>query len=192
MEPDRLTINRGDYVRWINADTGEHTVRAFDLEFESPVLQPNETYWRPFLKTGTYLYDCRFHRHYFQFPPDAGARNSPNFDPLQYTPRIIVVDPGSAPGSGTASPPASTAKTHDVKIGSGGFEPGSLSIKAGDTVRWTNKDNSLHNVQTDDHSWGSPPLPSGAVWSRTFPQSGAVLYHCHFHHEMTARLTVNP
>jgi len=79
-----------------------------------------------------------------------------------------------------------------MQIRSNGFEPVFLSLKAGDTVRWANRDSSVHNVQSDDHVWASPTLPINAVWSKTFSQSGAVGYHCHFHHEMTAQLQVAP
>jgi plastocyanin len=80
-----------------------------------------------------------------------------------------------------------------VAITSTGFSPSSITIKAGDTVRWTNQDNTTHDAMSDDHtSWGSPNLPPGKVWSHIFGQSGTFGYHCHIHPEMTGTIQVNP
>ncbi len=74
-----------------------------------------------------------------------------------------------------------------------GFSLASVTIKAGDTVRWTNQDTTTHNVMADDHtSWTSPNLPHGTVWSRKFAQAGTFGYHCHIHPEMVGTVEVNP
>ena len=58
------------------------------------------------------------------------------------------------------------------------FIPETVTIRAGDTVRWTNVDG-FHNVLADDSTWTSGPAAS-APWSysRTFPSTGSFGYHC--------------
>ena len=79
---------------------------------------------------------------------------------------------------------------HDVSIDASGFSPSTVTIKAGDSVRWTNNDTSPHTATGDDHSWGSPTLTGGKSFFRTFTAHGTVGYHCHIHHEMTATIVV--
>jgi plastocyanin len=108
---------------------------------------------------------------------------------------VVLASPGAAPvppagGAAGSAGGAATAKTHEVSIGSTGFSPSSLTIKAGDSIRWTNTDSSPHSVTADDHAWMSPTLPSGKSFDRAFTAKGMVDYHCHIHHEMTASVNV--
>jgi plastocyanin len=58
------------------------------------------------------------------------------------------------------------------------FIPETLTIRAGDTVRWNNVDG-FHNVLADDSTWTSGS-PASAPWSysRTFSSVGSFGYHC--------------
>ena len=79
-----------------------------------------------------------------------------------------------------------------MNIGSTGFSPATVTIKAGDTINWTNVDSSPHTTTADDHAWTTPTLTGGKSFSRTFSSPGTVPYHCHIHHEMTATIVVVP
>jgi plastocyanin len=61
------------------------------------------------------------------------------------------------------------------------FVPRTVTIRVGDTVRWTNVDG-FHNVAADDDSWTSGP-PTTAPWtySRTFTTAGTFGYFCSLH-----------
>ena len=61
------------------------------------------------------------------------------------------------------------------------FVPRTVTIRVGDTVRWTNVDG-LHNVVADDDSWTSGS-PTNAPWTftRTFTAPGTVGYNCNLH-----------
>jgi len=67
------------------------------------------------------------------------------------------------------------------------FEPAALTIKAGDTVKWVNVQEDMHNAVADAVPEGaeffeSPMLEEeGASWSYTFTKSGTYSYHCHPH-----------
>jgi plastocyanin len=184
FDPGELEIEERDYVEWINTDReGVHSVRAKNGDFESGPLDPGKIWGCFFFKAGTYDYNCKFHKHEWWY--DRGGYN--------LTPYIRVKPKSGSGGSSPAPPPPAATTTHDVAITSTGFSPSSLTIKAGDSVRWTNQDTTTHDAMADDHSsWGSPNLPPGKVWSHIFGQSGTFGYHCHIHPEMTGTIQVNP
>jgi plastocyanin len=68
----------------------------------------------------------------------------------------------SAASAPAANAPAGTGKTHDVNMVLEGstykFVPATLTIKAGDTVRWHNVSGGPHNV-----SFWADSIPSGAA-----------------------------
>jgi plastocyanin/FtsP/CotA-like multicopper oxidase with cupredoxin domain len=183
FDPPKLEIEERDYVEWINADPDAlHSVRAKNGEFESGPLDPGQIWGCFFFKAGTYDYNCKFHHHQWWYP--AG---------YYLTPYIRVKPKSGSGGSSPAPPPPAATTTRDVAITSTGFSPSSITIKVGDTVRWTNQDNTTHDAMSDDHTaWGSPNLPPGKVWSRIFAQPGTFGYHCHIHPEMTGTIQVNP
>jgi plastocyanin len=81
-----------------------------------------------------------------------------------------------AAGGATATTPAGSGKTHDVNMELEGstykFDPATLTIKAGDVVRWHNKSGGPHNV-----SFWSDSIPSGAagVLTKNMPNQMAPL-----------------
>ena len=170
-------------MEWINADPDAvHSVRAKNGDFESGPLDPGKVWGWIFYKAGSYDYNCKFHHHQWWYP--AG---------YYLEPYIKVKPKSGGGGSSPAPPPPAATTTHDVAITSTGFSPSSITIKAGDSVRWTNQDTTTHDAMADDHtSWGSPNLPPSKVWSHTFGQSGTFGYHCHIHPEMTGTIQVNP
>ena len=176
--PKTVTIIAGDTVRWINDDVLTHGIWWDGDRYATAAFDSRETYEQTFKTPGTFPYHCNYR------------------DTHAHTGTVVVLaSPGAAPvapAGGAAGPSGggATAKTHDVSIGSTGFSPSSLTIKAGDSIRWTNKDTSPHSATADDHGWMSPTLPSGKSFDRAFTAKGTVGYHCHIHHEMTASVTV--
>jgi plastocyanin len=76
---------------------------------------------------------------------------------------------------------AASAATHEVQVISFRFEPETLTIQPGDTVRWRNTGGG-HNVTADDDSFGNGP-PSSASWTYTFTfnNAGDYRYYCQPH-----------
>ena len=64
------------------------------------------------------------------------------------------------------------------------FEPGHISIARGTTVAWRNEDQLAHTVTAVDHSWTSPLLPPGAVYTHSFDQPGRYEITCTPHPSM--------
>jgi plastocyanin len=85
------------------------------------------------------------------------------------------------------------AAIQDVSITNFAFQPPSVSISTGDTVRWTDFDNfAFHTTTSDDGIWDSPGLPLNGQFSFQFTTAGTYPYHCTPHPFMTASVTVTP
>lgn len=85
----------------------------------------------------------------------------------------------------------SFAEIHDVTIVDFSFMPSSMTITAGDTVRWTNQDAAPHTATSDNGVWDSGTLTTGNSYMRAFDDPGDFPYHCTIHPSMMASLTVN-
>jgi plastocyanin len=70
------------------------------------------------------------------------------------------------------------------------FDPGTLTITAGTTVTWTNRDNAGHTATADDASFNSGRLANGASFGQTFSTAGTYTYHCAIHPDMTGTIVV--
>jgi plastocyanin len=104
--------------------------------------------------------------------------------------------PSAAPASAAASAaPASAGAaggSEDVTIQNFAFNPATISVKVGDKITWTNKDNTAHTVTFDDTSLtGSGNVNNGATFSNTFTTAGSFTYHCKIHPTMKGTVTVS-
>lgn len=79
-----------------------------------------------------------------------------------------------------------------VGIADFAFTPDTVTIAAGQAVRWTNTGPSAHTVTSDSSVFTSAQLAgpgtdpyggmtAGAVYQRTFPTAGTFPYHCMNH-----------
>ena len=182
--PSHVFILPGDSVRWINDGSRAHGPHSSDGSFTGNALSPTQTVTVLFKKPGAYLYKCVYADHVH----NAGELSIGVFVGIKSIGTVGGVSGGASP---TPSPaPTGGATMHDVSIGASGFSPSNVTIKAGDSVRWTNNDTSPHTATGDDHSWGSPTLTGGKSFFLAFTARGTVGYHCHIHHEMTATIVV--
>jgi plastocyanin len=92
----------------------------------------------------------------------------------------------SAPTAGSTAPAAGNA----VSIDNFAFAPTTLTVPAGSTVTWTNRDEEPHNVVADDGSVHSPGMGSQATFSYTFAKAGKFGYVCSIHPFMHATVVV--
>jgi plastocyanin len=63
FQPERIEVEPGTTVRWVNKDSAMHTVTAEDGSFDSGEVDPSETYERTFDEPGTYAYYCEPHAY---------------------------------------------------------------------------------------------------------------------------------
>lgn len=70
------------------------------------------------------------------------------------------------------------------------FNPPTVTVKPGGTVRWVNKDTTAHTSTSSDFNpdgkspasaWNSPVLDPGKSWSRKFENEGDFTYACSIH-----------
>jgi plastocyanin len=124
-------------------------------------------------------------------PPSAKAP-SVTFGPVATTPGMGGTPPmpnmpaGPAPSAGSAAPVAGNA----VYIDNFAFAPAKLTVPAGSTVTWTNRDEEPHTVVANDGSFHSPGMGSQATFSFTFAKAGTFDYVCSIHPFMRATVVV--
>jgi plastocyanin len=97
----------------------------------------------------------------------------------------------SSPSTSSETSPAGGSSAA-VLVKDLAFTPAAVTIPAGGKVVWTFDDDGVpHTVTSDDNVFGSPPngLTSG-TFERVFPKPGTYAYHCDFHPQMKATVTV--
>jgi glucose/arabinose dehydrogenase len=78
-----------------------------------------------------------------------------------------------------------------VEIKSFSFQPASITVPAGSTVYWINRDPVAHTVTADDGSFESPDIASnGGRFEHTFTEAGSYKYHCTPHPSMKGEIVV--
>jgi plastocyanin len=96
--------------------------------------------------------------------------------------------PTTASGGGTATTVATGGAT--VSISGFAFNPATITIKAGESVTWTNADSVTHTVVADNGEFTSSGLANGQTYSFTFAKAGTYKYHCSIHPTMTGTVVV--
>jgi len=93
--------------------------------------------------------------------------------------------PANNGGGGTA------AKSAAVMMKNIQFNPKTVSVPKGGTVKWTNDDSVGHDVTGSDFKSGAAGgLSQGDAFSHTFNQAGSFKYRCTVHPGMEGTVTV--
>lgn len=115
---------------------------------------------------------------------------------------LLMKKPAEAPsGTSNTSKSSDTSQqatnnpvaTDKVTIKDFAFAPGTITVKKGTTVTWTNQDSTKHSVTPDDETAdfkSSDLLSKGQTYSVTFNTAGTFTYHCSLHAEMKATVVV--
>lgn len=114
--------------------------------------------------------------------PSAVSSNTPSLS--------TSVTPFSSPDPVSTSSVEAILRESEIEIEDFVFNPKTVTIKVGTTVKWSNKDESSHRVTSDDGSWGSNSLSKGDSFFYTFTQAGTFSYHCGVHPSMTGTIVV--
>lgn len=88
--------------------------------------------------------------------------------------RLFLV---AAAGFAFAVAPSAGAATQTVLIRAAGFQPATVTVRAGDTVVWRNVDTRRHQIVSDRGVFASPVLARNETWQFTFAQQGTFRYH---------------
>jgi plastocyanin len=90
----------------------------------------------------------------------------------------------------TTASPAASAGTVQAGIDNFAFTPKQLTVKAGTTVVWTNKDDIPHTVTSDKGVFSSPLMDTNEKFQYTFTKPGEFPYFCKVHPMMTGVVVV--
>ena len=81
--------------------------------------------------------------------------------------------------------------TSRVSIDNFSFGPQTLTVKAGTTVTWTNKDDIPHGIASSNNAFKkSGALDTDDSYSFTFTTPGAYQYFCYIHPHMVGSIIV--
>ena len=80
---------------------------------------------------------------------------------------------------------------YDIAIKSYTYDPQEITIKVGNTIKWTNMDNVQHTITSNPgKELNSTTLNKGDSYSHTFDKAGVYYYYCTFHPSMQGKITV--
>jgi Icc protein len=82
------------------------------------------------------------------------------------------------------------AAAHEVVVDNFSFAPSTVSVPAGTTVTWTNRDDVPHNIVSVEQKFKSPVLDTTEQFSHRFDAPGSYKYFCGLHPKMTGRIVV--
>ncbi|HYL32670.1 MAG TPA: cupredoxin family copper-binding protein [Stellaceae bacterium] len=99
---------------------------------------------------------------------------------------------GHMAGAMPADAAMQAAGPNQVLINNFAFGPATLTVKAGTTVTWINKDGDAHTVTAAGAKplFGSQPLDTGDTFSFTFEKPGTYAYFCKIHPTMKGSVIV--
>jgi len=100
-----------------------------------------------------------------------------------------IAELGAGTGNFTASA-QQKAETAEVKIDNFSFGPAELTVPAGTTVTWINRDDIPHTVVSTDKVFKSKVLDTDEKFSFTFSKAGTYPYFCSIHPKMTGKIIV--
>jgi plastocyanin len=73
---------------------------------------------------------------------------------------------------------------NEVWIQGHAFNPDTITVAAGTTIKWTNKDVDSHTVTSDSAIFESGTIGNNGTYSHQFNTVGSFPYHCSIHTEM--------
>jgi plastocyanin len=89
-----------------------------------------------------------------------------------------------------ASAQEKQASSAEVKIDNFSFGPAAITVPAGTTVTWINRDDIPHTVVSTEKVFKSKVLDTDEKFSYTFSKAGEYPYFCSIHPKMTGKVVV--
>lgn len=173
--PRVLTIAAGSSVRFTNAGKARHTVTSTSGAFDSGLMVSGDSYSFTFSAAGAYEYFCTIH-------PDM----------------IGTVEVTGGDGAAPAVPPAPRAAAPaplpvvpgDVQVVDFDYNPRTITVVSGASVRFTNSGAAPHTVTARDGSFDSGFMARGDAFRHVFSSAGTYQFFCDFHPQMTGTVVV--
>ncbi len=89
-----------------------------------------------------------------------------------------------------AGPQEDSNDKYRIAIDNFSFTPASLTVAAGTTVTWVNRDDVPHTVVSTEKKFKSPVLDTTEQFSYKFTDPGTYEYYCSIHPKMTGKVIV--
>jgi plastocyanin/uncharacterized membrane protein YozB (DUF420 family) len=177
FSPAEITIPAGTTLSWINNDSAPHTVIFDDGSVDSDRLDQGMEFSYTFDTPGTYPIYCAYH---------GGVGG------VGMSMTVTVVAGGGEPAeteeaqlpavpTPTPAPPIPTTPLVEVYMVNQIFAPRILTVPAGTTVIWINREARVHTVTFDDGSVDSGDIPEGGQFQYTFTTPGTYPLYCRYH-----------
>jgi len=131
-------------------------------------------------------------------PEQPASTPVPTITPMPTASPATIATPMAILTTGTVSPTLRNAVSDNtIHISKQGFDPASITVKSGSTVRWVNEDsttdpalyNPTHRIRLVNIK-DSPLLSSGQGWSWIFNEPGTYDYNDMIHTVPTGTVTV--
>lgn len=173
----------GATVRWANQDDVAHTVTADDGAFDSGVIPAGGTFDLALSAAGTVPYHCKLH-------PSMRGNVTATAPPTTTTTPPTGDDTTTTTTTTTTPPTQASSAPMQAGVDVAGFryQPATVTLAAGGTVTWTNRDSAPHTVTGDGFDSGT--LEDEATYAHTFPTPGTYAYRCAFHGSMRGTVVV--
>jgi plastocyanin len=94
------------------------------------------------------------------------------------------------PGPGPSPGPKGGPGTNEVWIQGMAFGPATITVTAGTTIKWTNKDGVAHTVTSSTGLFDSGTISNNGTYSLMFATAGTFPYYCAVHPGMKASVVV--
>ncbi len=91
---------------------------------------------------------------------------------------------------GLHSASAADSSSAAVQIDNFSFTPQEITVKAGTTITWTNRDDIPHTVVSTDETFKSKALDTDDKFTTTLTKPGTYPYFCSIHPKMTGKIIV--
>ncbi len=103
---------------------------------------------------------------------------------------LALLTTGFGVGNGSAAgPTAATSASKSVSIVNFAFRPGTLKVRRGARVAFSNTSNTTHTA-TKGGSFDTKKIAPGKSVTVTFDQRGTFAYHCKIHPFMKGKIRV--
>jgi plastocyanin len=102
-----------------------------------------------------------------------------------WLPPAAVGVPGTPARAAAASP---AGRPIQIQMKNFAFDPPALTIKAGQTLTWTNDDVVPHTATADGKTWDSGQMAPGRSYTVTVTKPGTYEYTCSNHPFMRAKV----
>lgn len=86
--------------------------------------------------------------------------------------------------------PAAPAPSVTIAAINDRFDPVSVTVAPGTTVKWVNMGKNKHTITADKGEWDSGDLAPDASYTATFTTPGTFAYSCRYHKDMKGTIIV--